>query len=72
MDICCYIRSSSYINYFIGVKIFERLEKWMAIIKIAAIIGFIVIAILVILGFIKGGLYKAQIPRILKTGSQMD
>ncbi|MDR4421892.1 amino acid permease, partial [Bacillus paranthracis] len=26
---------------FIGVKIFERLEKWMAIIKIAAIMGFI-------------------------------
>lgn len=51
---------------FIGVKIFERLEKWMAIIKIAAIIGFIVIAILIILGFIKGGLYKAQIPRNFK------
>ena len=51
---------------FIGVKIFERLEKWMAIIKIAAIMGFIVIAILVILGFIKGGLYKAQIPRNFK------
>ena len=34
--------------------------------KIAAIIGFIVIAILVILGFIKGGLYKAQIPRNFK------
>ena len=66
MDICCYIRSSSYINYFYRVKIFERLEKWMAIIKIAAIIGFIVIAILVILGFIKGGLYKAQIPRDFK------
>ncbi len=57
---------------FIGVKIFERLEKWMAIIEIAAIIGFIVIAILVILGFIKGGLYKAQFRGILKTGSQMD
>ncbi|ACP15414.1 amino acid permease family protein [Bacillus anthracis str. Vollum] len=51
---------------FIGVKIFERLEKWMAIIKIAAIMGFIVIAILVILGFIKGGLYKAQIPQNFK------
>lgn len=66
MDICCYIWSSGYINYFYRVKIFERLEKWMAIIKIAAIMGFIVIAILVILGFIKGGLYKAQIPRNFK------
>ncbi|HEK9099544.1 amino acid permease [Bacillus pfraonensis] len=51
---------------FIGIKVFEHLEKWMAIIKIVAIIGFIVIAILVIFGFIRGGLYKAQFPQNFK------
>lgn len=48
---------------FIGIKVFERLEKWIAITKMIAIIGFIAIAIAAIFGFLHGGVHKLQFPR---------
>lgn len=51
---------------FIGIKMFERLEKWVAIIKMITIIGFIAIAIAAIFGFIHGGVHKPQFPKSIK------
>ncbi|WP_017149273.1 amino acid permease [Bacillus bingmayongensis] len=51
---------------FIGIKAFERLENWIAIIKVIAIIGFIIIAIMIIFGLIHGGFHKPQFPKNIK------
>lgn len=48
---------------FIGMKAFERLENIFAVLKVIAIIGFIVIAALAIFGIIHGGEeYKPNVP----------
>ncbi|MGG2015589.1 amino acid permease [Bacillus sp. S10(2024)] len=51
---------------FIGTKAFERLENWIAIIKVIAIVGFIIIAIMIIFGFIHGGIHRPQLPKNIK------
>ena len=51
---------------FIGTKAFERLENWIAIIKVIAIVGFIIIAMMIICGCIHGGIHKPQFPKNIK------
>jgi L-asparagine transporter-like permease len=51
----------------IGTKGFERLEHLFAVIKIAAILMFLVIAGIAVFGFIKGGVHQPKVPNSLKT-----
>jgi proline-specific permease ProY len=51
---------------FIGIKAFERLENWFAVVKIISIVGFIGIAVTAVLGSFHGGNYKPQFPNNMK------
>jgi L-asparagine transporter-like permease len=50
-----------------GTKGFERLEHLFAVIKIAAIVMFLIIAGIAVFGYIHGGYHQPKVPRTLET-----
>ncbi|SDC95646.1 L-asparagine transporter [Paenibacillus sp. UNCCL117] len=51
----------------LGTKAFERTEHLFAVVKISAILMFLVIAALALFGFIKGGAYQPKFPTTMAT-----
>lgn len=62
MDFCGRLRDFRACDCFFGNKGFDRVENVLAIIKMAAIVMFLVLAVALLAGWIGGGKYNPKFP----------